>query len=88
MPARVGTPASPLHADLTPATASLEARAPTNTTAPSAFAPAPPAPAPTAEDASRVALTPRLAFVTGIALVAFITLAALIGFFAGRLSGH
>jgi hypothetical protein len=75
-----------------PATATLPPRAPTNTTAPSAFAPEPappaPEPAPPAEDSTRVALTPRLAFVTGIVLVAFITLAALIGFLAGRLSGH
>jgi hypothetical protein len=91
MPARMGTPARAMPADVAPAAATLEERAPTNTTAPSAFAPAPaPAssPAPPAEDVSRVALTPRLAFVTGIALVAFITLAALIGFLAGRLSGH
>jgi hypothetical protein len=72
-----------MRADGTPASATLAERAPTETTAPSAFAPTA-----LAEDASRVALTPRLAFVTGIALVAFITLAALIGFLAGRLSGH
>jgi hypothetical protein len=72
-----------MSAHLTPPSAALDDHVLTQTTAPSAFTPAPPA-----EDASRVALTPRLAFVTGIALVAFITLAALIGFLAGRLSGH
>jgi hypothetical protein len=36
----------------------------------------------------RLHITPQVAFFGGVALVAFVTFAAIVGFFAGRLTGH
>ncbi len=36
----------------------------------------------------RLHITPRLAFIVGIALVGFVTIAGAIGFLAGRITGH
>jgi hypothetical protein len=36
----------------------------------------------------RLHITPQLAFLIGLVVVAFVTLAAIVGFFAGRISGH
>lgn len=38
--------------------------------------------------ARRLQLTPRLAFIVGLALVGFVMIAGMIGFFAGRITGH
>ncbi|CAN5910530.1 hypothetical protein BH11MYX4_BH11MYX4_55520 [soil metagenome] len=59
------------------------APAPATTEVPSHITPIPVAP-----PSRRLHVTPRLAFLVGLAVATFIAGAAIIGFFAGRITGH